>query len=120
MRYYRIKDRIYDGSLFLREHTGWYFHEKSKLYAFTESDIIKQADDIEELCDGYYVDKNKEVFIEDEVYENELTHGLSEALLESYFVSCVKKGIDVYAFIKTDKGLIYVAKMNDKGEWELC
>ena len=31
----------------------------------------------------------------------------------------VEKGDNVYGAIWTDKGLIYVAKMNDKGELEL-
>ena len=49
MRYIRLKDIIYDASLFLREYTGWYFSERTKRYAFTESEIVKQADTIEDL-----------------------------------------------------------------------
>ena len=49
MRYIRLKDKIYDASLFLREYTGWYFSERTKRYAFTESEIVKQADAIEDL-----------------------------------------------------------------------
>ncbi len=79
--------------------------------------ILKQSNSIGELCDGYYVDKNKETFIEDEVYEKP-SKDVSE-WLKQYFISCVEKGIDIYAFIKTNKGLIYVAKLNEKGELEL-
>ena len=49
MRYVRLKDKIYDASLFLREYTGWYFSERTKQYTFTESEIVKQADTIEDL-----------------------------------------------------------------------
>ena len=49
MRYIRLKDKIYDASLFLREYTGWYFSERTKQYTFTESEIVKQADTIEDL-----------------------------------------------------------------------
>ena len=61
----------------------------------------KVADTIEELCDEFvYHLKSGGKFIDDKlaksnVYEN------------------------IYGAIWTDKGLIYVAKMNDKGELEL-
>lgn len=29
------------------------------------------------------------------------------------------KGCDIYGALWTDKGLIYIAKLNDKKEWEL-
>ena len=66
--------------------------------------IIKQADTIEELIDEWvYVENHKE----------------TPVLI--YWLSTNKKhkDDDVYGAIWTDKGLIYVAKMNDKGELEL-
>ena len=67
--------------------------------------IIKQADTIEELCDAFV-----------EIYNDgtyEITPINDIRFFESY------KNHIVYGAIWTDKGLIYVAKMNDKGELEL-
>lgn len=115
MKYIRTKDKIYDGSLLLREYTGWYFYESTKHYAFNESEIIKQSDTIEELCDEFV--------------------GIRKSDKKSYLGKITKSGIffeelggwvgridnyeTFYGAIWTDKGLIYVAKMNDKGELEL-
>ena len=76
-------------------------------------DIINQANTIEELCDGFYLEFG-EVFDITNVYEKErykdfqnFYNQLNDTLI-----------INAYGFIKTSKGLIYVAKMNEKGE--LC
>lgn len=70
--------------------------------------ILKQSDTIEELCDGLIVEQKDKpnIWFTMEVQEfiNEKEH------LKDWFYK---------AFIKTDKGLIYVAEMNDKGELEL-
>ena len=83
-------------------------------------EIAKVTDTIEELCDEfvaiaengspylfsiYEIDNKKYVYINEES---------GEPLLETF----IKNKI-VYGAIWTDKGLIYVAKMNDKGELEL-
>ena len=68
-----------------------------------------QSDNLAELCDGFYIDKCKEEFLYDEIFD-ECWHDFNP-----YFKACAKNGIDVYGFIKTDKGLIYVAKMNENG-----
>jgi hypothetical protein len=72
------------------------------------ADILCEADTIEELCDMFVVindDWGKEpyccTYVEIKLYKNLKTKG------------------KVYGAIWTDKGLIYVAKMNDKGELEL-
>ncbi len=121
MRYYRTKDRIYDGSLYLKEYTGWYFHEKSKLYVFTESEIIKQANTVEELCDRFVlagidiIILNKEHtqyrFEDDNPYLDEYDwFDITETEL--------KRGIG--GAIWTDKGLTYVTKpMTKEGKFEL-
>ena len=100
MKYIRTKDGIISDK------------EKSDLLkmAFeygspTTFKIIAQADTIEELCDEF-VDVNK------------TGHCISsfktfKALLED------KNNHNFYGAIWTDKGLIYVAKMNDEGELEL-
>lgn len=75
--------------------------------------IIDQADTIEELCDGVYVeDKNNahNWFIM-EISEYQNTSNADKKYMAKEWI--------FYALIKTDEGLIYVAKMNDKGELEL-
>lgn len=76
-----------------------------------KNQIIKQADTIEELCDWY-------VYIED---------GKIKYLFEdwdtafSYLGQCfeISDYQNWYGAIETDKGLIYVAKLNEKGFMEL-
>ena len=62
------------------------------------------ADTIEELCDCF-------VFIDEGCYP--------EVLYEDDLPIFPTKHMQFYGAIWTDKGLIYVAKMNDKGELEL-
>ena len=77
------------------------------------NNVIATADTIEDLCDRFVI-----VFTHS---DNELCYRddfktLEEAL---HFISSYKdrcKIITLYGAIWTDKGLIYVAKMNDKGE----
>ena len=62
--------------------------------------IIAQADTIEELCDEF-------------VYNKQIFKTLKEAL------DYAPIGSEIYGAIWTDKGLIYVAKMNEKGKLKL-
>lgn len=72
-------------------------------------DILKQADTIEELCDAYVlVNSDKEIAPTFFTSKIPLQHGYK--INEDYVI---------FGAIWTDKGLIYVAKMNDKGELEL-
>ena len=67
-----------------------------------------RADNIEHLCDcfvGIYKD-------EEEIEDKEISYFLSNLA----DMKCFK---EIYGAIWTDKGLIYVAKVNDKGELEL-
>ena len=72
----------------------------------------KESDTIEELCDRFvYIPKGKEdywisIFVD-------LPDNLKEEKDYYYYT------YDIYGAIFTDKGLIYVAKMNEKGELEL-
>jgi hypothetical protein len=96
MKYIRTKDGIYeyvdyDNECIIPSPIIKY---KNKLTHCSECNIIKQADTIEELCD---------VIVCNADYK-----GKAEDL---YF--------NIYGAIWTEKGLIYVAKMNDKGELEL-
>ena len=93
-------------------------------------DIIKEADTIEELCDEIVREPlypnvvSSKPFILITKY-NPITETLLIArrrILEEQYrqLKLVSKGkLNIYGAIWTDKGLIYVAKMNDKGELEL-
>lgn len=78
---------------------------------------IKVADTIKELVDGYYLDIDNQPFDSTQVYDkNELERALNEkADWQSYSDrKYLEYEINLYAFIKTDTGLCYVAKMNEK------
>lgn len=73
----------------------------------------KQADAIEELCDGFFIDNGHpeiddidDMFLDFVIFKNNVRY------CETYCVG----NFTGYGFIKTDKGLIYVAKMNSEGE----
>lgn len=77
--------------------------QKHNDYIFV-GEIDKQADTIEELCDRFVV----------------VEHGLDDPFsVDSETAKTFISKAKVYGAIWTDKGLIYVAKMNDKGELEL-
>ena len=80
----------------------------SSLKTVRTSKIIKKADTLEELCDEI-------VRVCQPNTKNEWHFVLGNK--DSQFL-IGNKHID-YGAIWTDKGLIYVAKMNDKGELEL-
>lgn len=73
----------------------------------------RQADTIEELIDGWVLESKayyKSGFFV--IYNTED----NKEIMENFKLLKDEK---LFAFIKTDKGLIYVAKTNEKGEMEL-
>ena len=131
MKYIRTKDEIY-GVYFVKDNgvnieTKAYFETKDKrffLHDFILNEkIIKQADTIEELCDEfalfYMETKNPTpipwaTYERRGVWEKEREHIIKEIVSHPSYRQPILKGA-----IWTDNGLIYVAKMNDKGELEL-
>ena len=109
MKYIRTEDKIYEVDMFSIHYLGettfscWDINHTK---AFNNWHIVKQADTIEELCDEFVV-------IHKELNGNHTIHKFI-----SYLTNEQKAGNQVYGAIWTDKGLIYVAKMNEKGE--LC
>lgn len=109
MRYIRTKSEIYDiNDLYVCEEIsekpyatikgGWCIYKES---------IVKEADTIEELCDEFVVTAdfyNKPNIL---------------AKVNSLPIDIDLTTHIIYGAIWTDKGLIYVAKMNDEGELEL-
>ena len=77
-----------------------------------EKDILKSADTIEELCDEFVVENKKDHL--HLVYTNNDKQAIKMVIgnipMEEWFI---------YGAVWCDKGLIYVAKMNEKGELEL-
>lgn len=101
MKYIRTKD----GRILEWEK----LNKITKLSIDTCEEEIKEADTIEELCDDFIVVK-----IDEEHKKENLIFG--------YWLTArinAVKGEDLYGAIWTDKGLIYVAKMNEKGALEL-
>lgn len=81
------------------------------LAKYEGSEVIKQADDIEELFDEVVVkEKNRETH-----------YSINWFGSPSDFTFLFKNTPDceVYGAIQADKRPIHVAKLNDKGEWEL-
>ena len=113
MKYIRTKDkisgeRIYENDIPEPKNN----HEKEILQEMRDNIgevIIKQADTIEELCDEFIVfgDIDRPYLTRHKFTNKEWN--------KQYFIGDRK----LYGAIWTDKGLIYVAKMNDKGELEL-
>ena len=126
MQYIRTKDGIYKvrkpalDEYLWEDATYVYRHEH-----IGNKDIIKRADTIEELCDE---------FVDASELKTTNTGGWLYDEFDSdnkclvYYENDERKTIPLNEFddlskicgaIWTDKGLIYVAKMNDEGELEL-
>lgn len=119
MKYIRTKNEIFERMFPDCETQRISFDHKTIEPAYytinhdwvAQKDVIKQADTIEELCDEF-------VYI-DEFFKRE--HRLAYSL-ENALALCKYHDVDITTLrgaIWTDKGLIYVAKMNEKGELEL-
>ena len=109
MKYIRTKDEI---GILIEETDDKELQEKKigvnnmlfkTWYGNDESKIIKQADTIEELCDEF-------VSVRDNWHDHWDNFEEPKTL-------CSES--EIYGAIWTDKGLIYVAKINEKGELEL-
>ena len=101
-KYIRVKDRI------CKVNYKYFSREKPRykcvdlLYAYEEDEILKKADTIEELCDNFV---------------GTFKSGLLKRISKNMWL--LKDCEIIYGAIWTDKGLIFVAKMNDEGELEL-
>ena len=106
MKYVRTKDgriiKIGEQTDVGYEKGTFEVHNKAGIVASYESiEVLKETDTIKELCDEF-------VMISDGKHKLD--------------IGCHSYGdekIQIYGAIWTDKGLIYVAKMNKKGELEL-
>lgn len=110
MKYIRTKEgRIID----LRSAT------KRQYEAFLHAyEVIKKSYTLEELCDEFVTYQ--------EAYRKPVSFPIDSkmfGLMKSMVVSAINSDTVMDCWMKlaiwTDKGLIYVAKLNKKGEWEL-
>ena len=108
MKYIRLKNNeIYERP----DNCEWEYssdggitiYEDDGIVHFLDDEIIKQADTIEELCDEFVIKGTRGLY---------LGIPLQECELRNIPIT------QIYGAIWTDKGLIYVAKMNEKGD--LC
>ena len=113
MKYIRTKDGIY-ARMFPDVEQQISFDHKTIEPAYysinnewiAKRDVIKQADTIEELCEWFVIEETGHYSYRD--------FNTAKGMLKA-----IHEGGKLFGAIWTDKGLIYVAKMNDKGELEL-
>ncbi len=113
MKYIRMKDGNLETIYELQDNGDWTRKgnlclDKSHFrYEELQNHIIKQVDTIEELCDEFVI-KGKnwyQIISLENAKHNAQIGRLNE--------------LEIYGAIWTDEGLIYVAKMNEKGVLEL-
>lgn len=115
MKYIRTKETEYGCII----DTEKYLKETGEEYYIPENEIIK-ADTIEELCNGFVI-----VGINNDFYEDDIHKVYQDFIYARHVMVSLEKesrydrDFAIYGAIWTDKGLIYVAKMNEKGELEL-
>lgn len=108
MSYIRTKAKIYEvESEYINNEGKWigYNIVGDDMALILRVQVINQADTIEELCDEFVVfDSMNNCCME-------IERSLKNLKKNGWIDSC----FDVYGAIWTNKGLIYVAKMNEDG-----
>lgn len=111
MKYIRTKDGIYRVlsedkiSINVEDiHTPAPFD----IYCVLKTEIIAQADDLNDLCDEFVVCQKGITICQ-----------FANRLWDYKEIKFLANGNDFYGAIWTSKGLIYVAKMNESGCLEL-
>ena len=104
--------RVYEGDFVEDEYLTTYQEHCERVAILQDNGfdfegyIVKQADTIEELCDEFVI------WTENKKAKELANYDVAKVFMRNY-------NVIIYGAIWTDKGLIYVAKMNDKGELEL-
>ena len=112
--YIRTKDGIYKVESTLRDNGIVKGYNVGEMGFIRKDQVIKQSENLEELCDEFVV-------FDKEQPNGKLLYYKGFENLKKEFIDFEKdkEKVVVCGAIWTDKGLIYVAKMNDKGELEL-
>lgn len=106
MKYIRTKGGIFRTSGATEAHIYGEWRSISKIK------VIKEADTIWELCDGFYIDVCGPIFEKQFIYSKEEYYDFHYMITQCLNESNIK--YKAYGFIKTDKGLIYVSELKDK------
>lgn len=122
--YIRTKDCIYDT-----ENLHYRWIENNKVYKVGwdvekptfEADIINQSENLDELCDEFVFNSDISNYVIDKKFIEHTKAIILKIYKENDETDYVKAmHPKFYGAIWVDgKGLIYVAKMNEKGELEL-
>ena len=122
MKYIRTKDGIMkidfeietELPIMIGIHT-----EECEIGEYRGIEVLKQADTIEELCDEYVIYAEDYGYFNPAIIHRHWVFDTIEEVKEQ--IELIETGIEriIYGAIWTGKGLIYVAKMNKKGELEL-
>lgn len=109
--YIRTKDGVYEVKV-NKYHELVYCKNNQIVLS---CNIIKQSENLEELCDEFVV-------FDKEQPNGKLLYYKGFENLKKEFIDFEKdkEKVVVFGAIWTDKGLIYVAKFNDNGKLELC
>lgn len=114
MKYVKIWDKVYLIDK-ITEKYACIHDTDDNLYTYhydikLDDNRAQFSDTIEELCDEFVL------------YHVILKHHQTDKLWWKMKLNLEEedtKDLIIYGAIWTDKGLIYVAKLNEKGEWEL-
>ena len=112
MKYIRTKDGIYKVESTLRDNGIVKGYNVGEMGFIRKDQVIKQSENLEELCDefvGYFECFNRSYYF---IYKNGYDELKSD--VQTFSPNC-----SAYGAIWTSKGLIFVARMNYKGELEL-
>ncbi len=102
--YKKVVERTFNGKVVAIDLNHWGQDSDKEITFIPVGDIARQADTIEELCDEFVIKGTRVLYL-----------GIP-------LQSCELKNIPITQIrgaIWTDKGLIYVAKMNEKMELEV-
>ena len=138
MKYIRTKDGVFDLSRFKFEKgdidqskvgskQDCYWEQHNIEYCFHRciwvKDIIAQANTIKELCDVFVLETEGKITTYDKAYFTCFSEDWYHDYLKAFDSGAMlghEMSVNGYGAIHVkDKGLKYVAKMNDKGELEL-
>lgn len=95
---------------FLDESQKLYLNNETKI-AIPEKRVISLAEKVEELCDMFYLDRGGDLDINDIYSKDEFDVAKDYFLLERKHFGV----IDLKAYIKFEDKLIYIGKMDEKG-----
>ena len=106
--YIRTKNSIYQVESTLRDNGFVKGYNVGETAFIRKDQVIKQSENLEELCDEFVIEwlptNHKDIFTIDK-YSKEVVK------------SCIGNSkTKVYGAIWTDKGLIYVAKIDNEGK----